>query len=419
MNTKPTIVHFGAGNIGRSLVGTLFSRAGYEILFVDAAPAIVTALQQRHGYRVVIKDDLPPGAPSVLEVRGVDGIAASDGAAVAAAVARADLIGTSVGANALPAVLRSMAPGLAQRTRPVSILFCENLHDVVGLARQTLTASLPAGFDLAGRVGLVATSIGKMVPIMPAGVRARDPLEVWGEAYNRIIADRQAFVGPVPEIEGLDLKTNFGAYVDRKLYVHNLGHAACACFGYLRGCRRIAEAMAIGEVARATREAMEASARALMIRYPGEFTEAGQMEHVADLLRRFRNQALGDTVFRVGRDLPRKLGGEDRFVGALQLVHETGGDTAPICRGIAAALHFAAADEQGTRFAPDDEVRARVAEAGTTAFLTEHAGLDPVAYAAELALIGRLYRELAPLAAESDQASPTRLFKSGTQEGGK
>ena len=145
MNTKPTIVHFGAGNIGRSLVGTLFSRAGYEILFVDAAPAIVTALQQRHGYRVVIKDDLPPGAPSVLEVRGVDGIAASDGAAVAAAVARADLIGTSVGANALPAVLRSMAPGLAQRTRPVSILFCENLHDVVGLARQTLTASLPAG----------------------------------------------------------------------------------------------------------------------------------------------------------------------------------------------------------------------------------------------------------------------------------
>ena len=402
MRTPPLIVHFGAGNIGRSLVGTLFSRAGYEILFVDAAPDIVVALRQRHGYRVVVKDDLPPGAPAVLEVRGADAIDARDAAAVAEAVARADLIGTSVGANVLPAVLRSMAPGLARRTRSVSILFCENLHGVVELARNTLAASLPAGFDLAGRVGLVATSIGKMVPIMPAEVRARDPLEVWGEAYNRIIADRQAFVGPVPEIEGLDLKANFRAYVDRKLYIHNLGHAVCACFGYLHGCTRIAEAMALAEVAGAARAAMEASARALTIRYPGEFTDANQAEHVADLLRRFRNQALGDTVFRVGRDLPRKLAGDDRFVGALRLVRETGGDTGPICRGIAAALHFAAADEQGNRFAPDDEVRARVAREGVAAFLTAHASLDPEAFAGELTLIDRLYRELAPPAAESD-----------------
>jgi len=402
MRTPPLIVHFGAGNIGRSLVGTLFSRAGYEILFVDAAPDIVAALRQRHGYRVVVKDDLPPGAPAILEVRGADAIDARDADAVADAVARADLIGTSVGANVLPIVLRSMAPGLARRTRPVSILFCENLHGVVELARTTLGANLPAGFDLAGRVGLVATSIGKMVPIMPAEVRARDPLEVWGEAYNRIIADRHAFVGPVPGIEGLDLKANFRAYVDRKLYIHNLGHAVCACFGYLHGSTRIAEAMALGEVARAARAAMEASARALTIRYPGEFTEANQAEHVADLLRRFRNQALGDTVFRVGRDLPRKLAGDDRFVGALRLVRETGGDTAPLCRGIAAALHFAAADEQGKRFAPDDEVRARVARDGVAAFLTAHAKLDPVAYAGELALIDRLYRELAPPPAESD-----------------
>ena len=56
MRTPPLIVHFGAGNIGRSLVGTLFSRAGYDIRFVDAAPDIVQALQARHGYRVVIKD---------------------------------------------------------------------------------------------------------------------------------------------------------------------------------------------------------------------------------------------------------------------------------------------------------------------------------------------------------------------------
>jgi len=29
------MVQFGAGNIGRSFIGQLFSRSGYEVVFVD------------------------------------------------------------------------------------------------------------------------------------------------------------------------------------------------------------------------------------------------------------------------------------------------------------------------------------------------------------------------------------------------
>lgn len=410
MHPRPLIVHFGAGNIGRSLVGTLFSRAGYEILFVDAAPDIVAALRQRHGYRVVVKDDLPPGAPAVLEVRGADAIDARDGEAVAGAVARADLIGTSVGANVLPHVLRSMAPGLARRTRPVSILFCENLHGVIELARKTLAAHLPPDFDLAGRVGLVATSIGKMVPIMPTAVRARDPLEVWGEAYNQIIADGQAFLGPRPSIPGLLLKENFQAYVDRKLYVHNFGHAVCACEGSLCGCVRIAEAMDVPRVAAATRSAMEATATALVTRYPGEFTPAEQAEHVADLLRRFANRALGDTVYRVGRDLRRKLAPEDRFIGALRLVAEAGGDTQVVCDAIAAAMLFSARDEQGNELPSDADVREQIAAEGPRRFLETFARLDPVRFGCEIARIETRYRALS--AASAGASSRTQAAAS-------
>lgn len=395
MTRRPLLVQFGAGNIGRSLVGSLFSAAGYDILFVDAAREIVQAMRRRRAYRVVIKDDLPPGAPATLDVAPVDALDAGDAEGVADAVARASLIGTAVGAGALPRVLAALAPGLQRRATPVSILLCENLHDVAALARTALARHLPAGFDLTGRVGLVATSIGKMVPIMPREARARDPLEVWGEAYNTIVADAQAFIGAVPRLPGLDLKANFQAYVERKLYIHNLGHAVCACHGFLHGCRLIADAMAIPAVADATRRAMEASARALIVRYPGEFDAANQAAHVDDLLRRFRNRALGDTVFRVGRDLPRKLAPDDRFIGALKLVSATGGDTRPICEGIAAALRFAATDEQGQRCPADDELRARVAGAGVTAFLISHAGLDPRRHAAELAAIATAFRSLA------------------------
>ncbi len=385
----PLYVHFGAGNIGRALAGPIFSRAGYQVLFVDAVPEIVRALHERREYRVVIKDTLPPGTPDSFMVTGVDGIDVRDQEAVKAAVARADLIGTAVGAAHLPSVLNAIAAGLPEREgRPVSLLFCENLHGLARMARETLSRALPEDFPLDQQVGLVETSIGKMVPLMPQEVRRNDPLEVWGEAYNAIIADRNGFVGPVPDdIEGLLLKQCFQTYVDRKLYIHNLGHATCAYHGYLRGHALIDDAMCDPAVLAETEAVMQESARALARRYPQELDAAGLAEHVADLLRRFGNQALGDTVFRVGRDLRRKLAPGDRMIGGLRLVQSEQGDIAPVCRAIAAALQFAATDETGQPFAPDVAFRVRLAEEGAEAVLCAHSGLDPMRDAAALRLI--------------------------------
>lgn len=378
MKMAPLYVHFGAGNIGRALAGPIFRRAGYDVLFVDAAPDIVEALRTRRAYRVVIKDDLPPGVPDVLEVTGVDGVSVDDRVAVREAVARADLIGTAVGAARLPDVMKAMAPGLAARgSRPVSVLLCENQNGAASVARSVLEHGTLGPKSLAGRVGLVESSIGKMVPLMPAEVRKRDPLEVWSEAYNTLIADRDAFVGPLPTCgEGLELKNNFQAYVERKLYIHNLGHATCAYYGFIQGYRLIAEAIRDRQVMNETRAVMMAAATALARRYPSEFTLAGLAGHVEDLLRRFGNRALGDTVFRVGRDLPRKLAPGDRFMGALRLIQEEGGDTRPLFRALRTALLFRAVDEEGILFPPDLALLKRITREGLRATVRACCGMS-------------------------------------------
>jgi mannitol-1-phosphate 5-dehydrogenase len=344
-------LHFGAGNIGRALAGPVFRRAGYEVVFVDAAPALVEALQLRKQYRVVIKDTLPAGMPGQFDVGPVEGLAVHDVEAVTAAVARADLIGTAVGTAHLPGVLEAIAKGLPGRCgRPVSILFCENLHGVARMAREILAQHLPPDYPLKRQVGLVDT----------------------------IIADRNGFVGSPPEgIAGLELKGCFTAYVERKLYVHNLGHAACACYGFLKGYRLISDAISDKEVLEQTRIVMLETAQALCRRYPGEFDEAGQRAHVEDLLRRFGNRALGDTVYRVGRDLPRKLAPGDRFIGGLRLVLAEGGDPLPLCRAIGAALCFAATDESGKAFPADVQFRERLRREGASALLCAHCGFEP------------------------------------------
>jgi mannitol-1-phosphate 5-dehydrogenase len=59
-----------------------------------------------------------------------------------------------------------------------------------------------------------------------------------------------------------------------------------------------------------------------------------------DAFARFHNRALGDTVFRLGRDPIRKLAPNDRLVGAALNALEQGVQPVNLVRGIAAALRF-------------------------------------------------------------------------------
>lgn len=370
------IVHFGAGNIGRSLVGTIFTQAGYDVVFVDAMPEIVDALNSRHGYRVVIKDNANPEGV-VRNVSGVSGILATDRDSVAAAVAGAELVCTAVGARILPEIIPLIALGVQRRAAPLPVILCENLHGAGEIAHRQMQEELPEALRGRGCVGFVETSIGKMVPIMPKAISQSDPLEVWAEPYNIIIADRMGFPGDPPNIDGLLLKENFSAWVDRKLFIHNLGHATCAWHGHMHGYTQIWECLRDPWIYNETRAAMRTSALALERRYPGVFAAEDLWGHIDDLLNRFANRALGDTVFRVGRDLTRKLAGGDRVLGAIRLCLLQGVDPEHICRAAAAALNFYAADENGKQLNSDMELLKQLETVGAWAVLARTGNLSP------------------------------------------
>ncbi|MFA5206410.1 MAG: hypothetical protein WC708_18590, partial [Lentisphaeria bacterium] len=68
--------------------------------------------------------------------------------------------------------------------------------------------------------------------------------------------------------------------------------------------------------------------------------------HLTDLLRRFGNRALGDTVFRLGRDPLRKLQPADRLVGAARVAETAGAVPRHLAFGIAAAFCFAPPEDE-------------------------------------------------------------------------
>jgi len=374
-----TLVVFGAGNIGRSFVGQLFARAGYRVVFVDICQPLVDALNREGRYRIEIKDR----KPETIWVEGVSAIHGGDKEAVAEAVVKADILATAVGPGALPHIHPAIAAGLALRKQrgrgPIDIIICENLRNAAQVFAQGLEEHLPADFPISDCVGLVETSIGKMVPIMPEAALCEDPLVLYAEAYNTLILDAKAFKNPIPAIPGLDPKQNMAAYVDRKAFVHNLGHAACSYFMFLvdRQVRFVWEAVGISDIRRATKMAMWESGRALISRYPVEFNEHNQEEHIEDLLARFANQALGDTIYRVGRDLPRKLSREDRLVGALLLDAAEGVPAPATTLALAAGFFFQATDEKGELMPADQQFQRRLSEEGFGAVVRDICRLDP------------------------------------------
>lgn len=245
-------------------------------------------------------------------------------------------------------------------------------------------------------VGLVETSIGKMVPLMPLEIQESDPLLVYAEPYNTLILDQKGFKNPIPEVVGLSPKENIKAWVDCKSYIHNFGHAAAVYIGFLAHpeATYLYEVLADKRVHQFTRNAMLQSAVVLMHKYPGEFAFEELINHIDDLLERFENKALGDTIYRIGCDLPRKLNRNDRV---LSPAIDGAGFCVPIDLLVftyACGLNFRAKSESGELFA-SDKTFARVLEKEGPAYtLTNICGLNTDQYADVFRSIILLYESV-------------------------
>jgi len=336
MGDMPTLLQFGAGNIGRGFIAPTFAAAGWQVVFVEVAPTLVAALRTRGGYRVIVVDNAGEQVQPVTGVQVIDG---RDAAAVAAAVATCDLAATAVGLNVLPRLGGPIAAGLQQRADPLDVLVCENGAQAHEQLRAAVLAVAP---QVADRLGCVRTSIGRMIPPPAAG---EDVLDIRVEAYAKLPVERAAFRGTPPSVSGLVATDDFDLVLAQKLYLHNLTHACLAYGGHLRGMTTIPDCMHDAALVALVRAAAAAVAQALGRRHGGN-AEAACLAITDDLLQRYRNRALADPVARVARDPWRKLAADDRLVGAWRLCLATGVDPAPLTAAIINACRYtAAADE--------------------------------------------------------------------------
>ena len=376
---NPTkLVLFGAGKIGRSFIGQLFSRAGYEVVFVDKDERLIDALNRQHSYKVLICD----AHPETMVVNNVRGVHADDTATVVEEIASADILAVSIGKNGLPHIVPVLSKGLLKREKDspgqaLDIILAENMRNADVFLHGELAKVLPATYPLNERVGLVETSIGKMVPLA-VDQSGGDILSVSAEAYNTLIVDKKGFKNPVPAVAGLEAKENMKAWVDRKLFIHNFGHAAVAYRSYLLHPEFVYtwEALEDETVRNFAGEAMRESATVLETVYPGVFADGHLQMHIDDLLHRFANRSLGDTIFRVGCDLYRKLSPDDRIITPLMSAFHHQLPYSHILQVLSAAIRFKCTGPDGKMFPSDVDFHRELEKEGKKKVLQRVCGFS-------------------------------------------
>lgn len=328
-------VHFGAGNIGRGFVGLLLHEGGYELVFSDVAAPLVDAINAVDSYTV---HEVGEGGRDtvVTGFRAVNSAEHPD--EVIEEVAGANVVTTAVGPTILKFVAPHIVAGLALRdpsSPPLQIMACENAINATDLLRDEIKALAGEAWDaLASRAVFANTAVDRIVPAQPDGAG----VDVTVEPFYEWAIERPPFGDDPPTIPGAHFVDDLAPYIERKLFTVNTGHAATAYFGAQAGVEAIADALADETIAGRVAAALEETS-ALLVAKHGLDPES-LAEYRATILRRFRNTALPDTVWRVGRQPLRKLSRHERFVGPAAEAAERGLGVDALVAAMGAALAF-------------------------------------------------------------------------------
>jgi mannitol-1-phosphate 5-dehydrogenase len=342
-----TALQFGAGNIGRGFMGQLFFEAGYRTVFVESDRRLADLINARRRYPLRLLDAYTKAEVS-LSIEGIEALGTGEGQRVAEAFARAEVAGTAVGVENLPAIAPLIAAGIRLRKAmgagPVDVYLCENSFGAAARLREAVHSSLSEaerGWAEAN-VGFAGTSVARMVPAPSDRFKGLDPLFVAADSYHRLPYDGKAVRAPRPPIEGMVPVANFKAEVERKLFTHNLGHAALGYIGYLKGYTYVHEPFDDEYLAGIFTGALEETARALVRMYPRDIDAEEHRAVLGDVRVRFGNPMIQDTVTRVARDPLRKLAPGDRLIGsaAMCLTHGIFPETIGLVCGAAFLYDF-------------------------------------------------------------------------------
>jgi mannitol-1-phosphate 5-dehydrogenase len=360
-------VHFGAGNIGRGFVGLLLHEGGYDLVFSDVAAGLVDAINAEDSYTV---HEVGEGGTDKV-VTGFRALnSAEDPQSVIDEIAGANVVTTAVGPTVLPFIAPLIVAGLALRdpsSPPLQVMACENAIGATDVLREHIRDRAGDAWDaISARAVFANTAVDRIVP----APQENPGVDVTVEPFFEWAIERAPFGENPPAIPGAHFVDDLTPYIERKLFTVNTGHATTAYFGAQAGVERISDALADEGIAARVAAALEETSALLVAKHELDPDDLGAYRRT--ILDRFRNPALPDTVWRVGRQPLRKLSRHERFIGPAAEAIERRLPVDALVDAMGAALRFDDPED-----AQSVDLQRMLREQDADAFTASVTGLDP------------------------------------------
>ena len=365
-----TAIQFGAGNIGRGFIGGLLSQSGYKVVFADIVNDIVNKLNSDKQYKIYIVDE----NTEIHTIQNVSGVLTQDKSLMDIAEV-AQIITTAVGPAVLPKIAGNIANCIIRRREKgikefLNIIACENMFEASKSLHDAVLGYL-ADEDvkyMSEYVGFPNSVVDRIVP--PKRSEDNDDiLAVSVEPFYEWIVDKYGFKGEIPQIDGMTITDNLAAYVERKLFTLNTGHAITAYLGKIAGHKTIRNSINDTRIFQCVKAAMEESGEALVKKYG--FDQTAHNNYINKILNRFKNPYLDDSVDRVGREPLRKLSKTDRLIKPMLTAKGYDIDPKNLIIGAAAAFNYNNSEDKQSV-----ELQAMVKEKGIRDAVIEVCGLE-------------------------------------------
>ena len=329
-------IQFGAGNIGRGFIGGLLSKSGYHVVFADVNNEILDAINREQKYSIFIKD-VDCYEEIITNISGISSLSED----IITEIETADIITTAVGPLVLSRIAPTIARGINSRrvkniNTELNIIACENAVCASDLLKQEVLKHLDEEDKnyVEQYVGFPNSSVDRIVP----PCKNDNPLDVTVENFYEWNVEEVGFKGEIPSIQGMNLVENLMAYVERKLFTLNTGHAITAYLGYLNGYKTVDESIADEKILRVVKSAMRESGQGLAKKHNLDLEK--HYIYIDKIINRFKNPHLNDDVMRVGREPLRKLSAKDRLINPLYTAKSYEIDVDNLIIGVSAALHY-------------------------------------------------------------------------------
>lgn len=305
-------IQFGAGAIGRGLLGKVLHDSDYHVLFVDVYQPIVDRINE-DGYFTVELSDHDFESQKIDNVSALCSTNEEDLEKIYEKITEAEIITTSVRVENLDSTSKIIAKGLEKRNKAdekVNIMAFENAYRASDILKEDIIKNSSLSAEQIEEIATFPNTVTDRI-VQNKEVDGKPVVEI-SDDFEAVIEQPKLADPSSKPVKDAEYTDDIDKMLERKLFLVNGAHAASSYFAYNKGYKMMNEAFEDEKILADVKNLMTESGDVLIKEHGLDKDELENFKE--SKLNRFIKTASHDTIERVGRDPVRKLGEKDRLV---------------------------------------------------------------------------------------------------------